>query len=515
MKIFTALVIILVLTGCFCNPTPDASIGEMPEKPATPTSETVSIKYPDNFVACRHFKQERVDSIVNAATASGKDVILYFHGGLSKQDYMIDDLGPKLMQRVFAKGEAGEELYPIFFNYDAHLLDDWKTFFADINFVLKDDTYKKLRDQLSFSLNVNAISKDVLAVSNDNYRLGAANLINDYKTRDKSLVPLTENNVKENQDYYINLIKAETLPTEFSVDSKTLSPGLSALAEYLVKVDDNYKSSKAASSIVGTKRIDTNTAALRIIRILARYTIGSDHGFFATIQEEVLDAVNVSAIGIWHWDKVKRHSKECFAKESNGKYIVDALLANGVNIHTLSHSAGSYPTAELINYLGSIDKQSAIKNVIMLVPAINQHVFDAHVINNRSVYDRLFVYMLSEEYERKDEILNSLLYSSSLLYAVSSLAEGEKTLDQMLLIDQHLIESRSPYDNSLYLKIACEDPEPVWYFFNGANNTVTYKEYPFPGGVVHPDGPTHEGTKYPWVSKDLAKEYLGILAGEK
>jgi hypothetical protein len=514
MKIITNLVTILALTGCMCKPKPDVSIGEIPEKPATPTNETVSTKYPNNFVACRHFEKNRIDSIVNAATASGKDVVLYFHGGLSKQDYMINDLGPKLMQRVFAKGEAGEELYPLFFNYDAHLLDDWKTFFNDINSVLKGDSYKKLRDQLSSSLNVNAISKELLAVSNESYRLGAANLINDFKARDKLLVPLTEKTVNENEEYYINLIKADTLPAEFFVDTKTLAPGLGTLAEYIVMVDDNYKSSKDATSIVGTERIDIDTAALRIIRILARYAIGSDHGFFATIQEEVLDAVGVSKIGIWHWDKVKRHSKECFAKQSNGKFIVDALLENGVNIHTLSHSAGSITTAELINYLGSIDKQSVLKNVIMLVPAINQYVFDKHVVNNQSVYDRLFVYMLSEEYERKDEVLNDLLYSSSLLYAVSSLAEGEKTLDQMLLIDQHLTQKRPPYDNSLYLKIACENPEPVWNYFSNVNN-ATYKEYPFPGGIVHSDAPSHEGTKHPWISKDLAKEYLGILSGER
>ena len=79
-------------------------------------------KYEYNHLGCCSDACEHVNHIMDKLEGS-KGVVLYFHGGLSTQEYMKNELGPKLMESIF-KAKNLDGLYPIFINYDAGFLDE-------------------------------------------------------------------------------------------------------------------------------------------------------------------------------------------------------------------------------------------------------------------------------------------------------------------------------------------------------------------------------------------------------
>lgn len=512
MKILYVFCYSLLISGCCCIQKPDESLKDVSEYPNTDKKELlVSKDFPNKIIACRDNNSMRTKSIVNAAIKSNKDIVLYFHGGLSSQEYMVNELGPALIKSMFESEPARNNLYPIFMNYDANPLGIFKEFFDSADEILRDKLYKEFLRQLSDAIGINVITQSNNVILSDKQRVDAANLIERFKKGYHSV--LNQDDVFNNQEYYINLLKLKKLPNEFVInDSGDITNELSEIALSIKKIDSMFKSSKNSKSLIGLKKIDINTSALRVLRILARYVINSHHGYVATIQEEILDVIGVSEYGLKHWDMVKRHAKECFSENSNGRKIVDELLAKGVTINTLSHSAGSIPTAELIKYLDEQGGGLSLNQVVMIVPAINQLVFNKHVIDNKGGFEKLTAYILEEKYEKADMVLNKLLYSSSLLYAVSSLAEDVKTLDQMLLVEQHLKSDRMPYSNSIYRKLTCEKPEEIWSVFN--DNKFEKYIYPFENTPNKAEAATHEKTKYPWVSKDLANHYLEKIIGD-
>ena len=504
-----------ILAACCCKPELDVAVGEIPIKSTGILGDVQSKKYLEHFVPCRNdLDERRVNGIVNSAVTSGKEVVLYFHGGLSHQGYVVKDLGPKLIENVFLKEEYFNKVHPIFFNYDANPLHNWRKIMKEI---LEEEVVKKLVESMRSQLQSKSLSVFPSDARNENLQVQAANLIEDLRGN-KSIQSQTFKSIEQQHDYYISLLEQETLPTEFQValdfeKSETGESQLEDLANYVDiaaarvegKIEDLYNKENFDKS----KSIKL-TSALRVVRILARLALGSDHGLVATIQEEFLDHIGLSKLGAKHWNIVKKHSLECFSETSNGRAIVDKLFENNIKINTLSHSAGAIPVSVLIKYVNQQRKPLKLKNVAMLVPAVNQQVFQEIVIPNDGAVESLRIYVLDQEHERKDDVLTDWLFDASLLYAVSSLGEEQdKTLDQMLLIDQHMKPNRSPYKYKTYLKLACESPNKIWDYFEEGENLFYY---PFKNTEdSRMKGATHESTKLPCKTENLVEHYMGFL----
>ncbi len=524
MKLLYALGLLTLITGCCCNKTFDVQLMDINDYDPEDLVKTIPApKYADHLVACRPnpVEKDKVNSVLKAALDSKKDIVLYFHGGLSSQKYMNTDLGPGLMESIFGHKQISQKVHPIFMNYDAGPEQHFQEFYDKVTKTLKNHAYeaieKRIKEKLGYEEKAGFVGTDTTAL-----RVSAAYAIESFKNDNQKLLTkskgIDKKFLEDNHKYYIGLLEAKDLPSEFKQTNKSLVSELDDLASNLLKLDQLHNDK---SNLMKIDALKGNRTALGIIRILARFALDTDHGFLATIQEEVLDAIKVSNVGALHWNMVKRHAKQCFAEGSNGRAIVDDLIKNKVKINTISHSAGSLPTAELINYISKNKPDFKLSNVVMLVPALNHKIFEEYVVNNKEgngkhkAFDNLYAYSLSEEFEKKDKVFRSWLYSSSLLYAVSSLGEEEITLDQMLLINQHLRSNRKPYNYSLYLDLACEEPEETWKYLNVNAGNLIY--YPL-NTANRPDpdvAATHEYTKYPWESWDLANDYVEKITGLK
>lgn len=483
----------------------------------------------DHFIACRAKETQNVDSIIAAVKNANTDVLLYFHGGLSNQKYMVEELGPWLMKSVFGQKTVKNKLYPIFVNYDAGVWD-WDIFSIEAETILESTSYRRLRAQLRERLGLSdkqGREADELGATAE----AAAKLIYALDSS-KSLKSFDLSSEEEQIEYFVGLLRATELPDQFRNNNKSLQNELGQMAKYFQDVDNEYSIKNSVKSLNGTSELKFGfgrralaapTAALRVIRILARMALQNDHGLDATIAEEVFDGLKVSDLGQLHWNKVKRHAKQCFAEGSNGRNLIDQLVdlknQRGRLIHTWSHSAGSIPTAELINYLGLATKHASkplLDQVQMVAPAINQEDFNRLLGNRSNTFVHLTAYALTQKSERDDELIWGL-YPASLLYAVSSLGEKTFYLDKMLILDQHMQPNRKPYKYWPYRKQTGEHPLDTWRYFSGdpANNATLYL-YPQKADTLHVEctrankkcGPSHEGTKLPWLSTDLARRIL-------
>ena len=522
MKKAFYLTLAFFLAGC-CTVPEDISLeraGNSEEglqfKPIT----IVSPDYPDHFLACRadsenEREREIVKNILKEIESANTDVVLYFHGGLSSQQYMVNKLGKWLMDKVFEQATVKQTVYPVFMNYDADPRD-WDLLTLERENLVNNSTYTQLVELIEAQLKVDAGLSATEQRTQQSVR--AAKLIYTYGGKPASRFKYGDTLTDEDIAYFYSLLEAKTLPAEFSKDKETTAP-LYELAELVATLQAEHTPVYETEQGAAYKSLlAPGETTLRVLRILARYALKTDHGQVATIQEELLDALGVGWLGKTHWDKVKRHAKQCFAKNSNGRMLVEGLRdlkqkypERQYRINTLSHSAGSYPTAELIHYLAGTGAENAVLNqVVMLAPAVNQQVFSELVVPNHRLINQLTVYSLTKDFELEDTVIAGLLYSSSLLYAVSSLGEGRPSMDKMLLIAQHMDSTQRPYNSSVYQLLAHEKPKKVWdYFATAANTAFVY--YPAENDNVHNNkGPTHEGTKFPWESTDLTRKYLGL-----
>ncbi len=498
----------------------------------------LSKEYPDNFIACRAHEPAIVNQIVAAVIAEDVDVVLYFHGGLSSQEYVVTDLGPSLIKSVFSQtkvildpGEDPEhvqrKLYPIFMNYDAGVWD-WDKYSNETQKIAGSQKYKAFEASIKEKLSEEG-EEYLAAEGQTSTSRTAAEIVYQFD-RNKSLRAFSELSEDQQTQYFLDILQADDLPQQFMSENNTVQGELETLSKLYRDVDYEYSENNKVNALNGVyvlnsgikkSLLSSSLAALRVLRIFARMALGNDHGLDATIAEEVFDGLHVSTLGEVHWEKVKRHAKQCFSEDSNGRNLVNKLITvqQGRNrkIHTWSHSAGSIPTAELIHYLGdAFDNKRVLNQVQMVAPAINQKDFSTLVLSHPKVFNHLQAYALTQKFERKDKLIWGL-YPASLLYAVSSLAENTYYLDKMLLLDQHMQPKRRPYRYGLYRAATGEHSKDIWNYFLGAThgNADLYL-YPQAADTVHVNcgppnakcGPSHEGTKLPWLSTDLTRHVL-------
>lgn len=525
MKYIISIAAFAIISGC-CS-TPDDITMDWNISDGVWPAETSTLKPQEegeeHFIACRadyseQEEKELVDAIADRASALNKDILLYFHGGLSDQEDVVDGLGKQLISNVFSKEKIKQDVYPIFLNYDAGIEGTlWETFEKRARVILKTEAFNGVIEGFENTL---ALPEGGVKNSYPYEDLGyrAANALYRMSGDEVKKMKKGDRISSDQVEYFTELVESKQLPSEFAgkeaAPSSELEDLASRLGLTLLQASSNLKSEN--HNVSNDKEIPSiESLKLRVVRILVRFAIGVDHGVSATIQEEVLSAVDdygipIVALAKNHWDRVKKHAKQCFAKGSNGRRLIEELMELRENseaeIYTLSHSAGSIPTAELIDYL-SRREGGEIDEAVMVVPAINQQVFSDLVVSGAKGYDSLTLYMLSEKYEKSDEVFHDALYSSSLLYLVSSLAESGWMMDKMLLIDQHLKSDRVPYKYETYECVSCEEPRDVWdYVKEGRRKRL----YPFDGEVYNEKAPTHSGTKCPWVSQDLARDIFRI-----
>ncbi len=468
-----------------------------------------------NYLLCRDDDTTALDAVLQPAL-NAKGILLYFHGGLSGDSYMREDLGPDIMASLFTEKNLNG-LHPVFINYEVspfqseNLLD-----------ILKNSAFAKLKRIIKQRLNEesNKSQSSVRFFSEDrNAEQSAALSILIYQGLEKGIEFSNEVRSEEDYEVYLSKILTDEETLKNVAENVVQDSAIRASANQFEVLASNQNTEDLQPLL--NKGFLTLSGAKAIARALARFALTLNHEIVPTITEEVLRELTLlGAIGVedalqTHWKTVKRHSEECWEPNTNGNTLISALLEkkkkdSQYTISVISHSAGSLVIGKLLESISQFDgmnRENAIDNSVLVVPAISAEWFQHSFIRYENVIKKLRVYPLTDEYEKKDSLIPAL-YPASLLYGVSGIGEPKGFGDKALMIQRHMGTKRYPYKTWLYRKVF-EDIRDMWAYVE--SNPEVFNYYPF--DESQNEGATHRLTKLPWCSKPLAKRTMSVLTG--
>lgn len=175
-----------------------------------------------------------------------------------------------------------------------------------------------------------------------------------------------------------------------------------------------------------------------LVRALARYLKGTQHGLHATAVEEFARGLYGDAIGSRIWGFMKQDAEDAFQEGDAraGSFLLQALAAapQMPRVVVVAHSAGSLFACHLLRKAsrGRFD-------LLFLAPAVTYELFDATLASSAGRIGDFRMFAMLDEHERRDALVQRLpyLYPCSLLYLVSGLFEcdaaGKADVDKPLL----------------------------------------------------------------------------------
>jgi len=214
------------------------------------------------------------------------------------------------------------------------------------------------------------------------------------------------------------------------------------------RMDDAVLEEIAEGDFEGARGLVSTLAlakrALKVLRaVLRRYDLGTAHGVYPTVVEELLRAFYLADLGGVEWQAMKKETADTFAAEGDrgGRLVLDALAAGlpadgSKKITLVGHSTGAVFIDHL---LAEVLRRDAAQDhalppdqrfqVIFLAPAATTvHFVDALGKQpdwlGRARIARFRMFTMKDEKERADRLVGAV-YPRSLLYLVSGLLERD------------------------------------------------------------------------------------------
>lgn len=168
-------------------------------------------------------------------------------------------------------------------------------------------------------------------------------------------------------------------------------------------------------------------AGLIIYRCFKRFRTQRDHGFHATIVEELCRELYGDLVGAKVWGMMVDDAGDHFVGEGLGVTLVEILksVPTPDRFVVTGHSAGSIWAAR---FLIAMQKRGVTHKVklFLLAPAIRQDLFVEMLNDAGHLLESCRMFTMTDELERRDAVLGhdlGFIYPSSLLYCVSGLFE--------------------------------------------------------------------------------------------
>lgn len=443
-------------------------------------------------------------------------VILYFHGGLSTPKYVERDLGPRLEKHLFQR-RWFQSTAIIFVQYEAGLqglADEDSDLGRGIEEAFKAYVPEPLKVRLENWAERQQVRTDRSETALKHLeKLRSASALR----RDGAVVAAYA------ADYYKEFNEAEAI----------------ALAEALLEEDlevasmDEAFASNAPKGLGGTRSLVGKLAlALALVRTLRRLAIGTHHGAWATLVEEIL-RIPVGATGIIgafaqrHWDKVQRHAQELWKSDADGYALLKLLdeehvrrgASDALSVHLVSHSAGSIPICEAVQALPQIRSAGSafqFGKLVLLAPAVKMKLFHDTIMKSASdgLYREIRIFALDDAHEAGDALV-PVLYPRSLLYFVSGVAERSGAGDMTVLGMHRHFDRRDPYVDTRFEQKHKDVLGPLREIrdFLGSNQRMVLS----PNNSVDPgreaDSRSHEDSKLSDQTPRLAASVVFLLTG--
>lgn len=167
-------------------------------------------------------------------------------------------------------------------------------------------------------------------------------------------------------------------------------------------------------------------------RVIKRFRSGRDHGFHATVVEEVVREFYIDLIGSAIWDMMKRDAADHFKGGNLGAALLDALSGSGHRLILVGHSAGAIWVSEFLE-AAKLRGDVPPAEVHFLAPAVRATKFAATLAQAGTQIATFRIFTMQDHLEREDPVLATILgsgagtiYPSSLLYVISGILENRK-----------------------------------------------------------------------------------------
>lgn len=167
-------------------------------------------------------------------------------------------------------------------------------------------------------------------------------------------------------------------------------------------------------------------------RVVTRFRSGRDHGFHATVVEELVRELYVDLIGSAIWDMMKRDAADHFKGRNLGNALLDALSGSGHRLILVGHSAGAIWVTE---FLDAAKVRAAVPpaEVHFFAPAVRAIKFAEMLARASTQIGTFRIFTMQDRLEREDPVLSTIvgsvagaIYPSSLLYVISGILENRK-----------------------------------------------------------------------------------------
>jgi hypothetical protein len=164
------------------------------------------------------------------------------------------------------------------------------------------------------------------------------------------------------------------------------------------------------------------------LRCFKRFRNGRDHGFHATVVEEICREFYGDLIGAKVWGMMVKDAGDHFGTGRFGSTLINMLKAGATdNFVVTAHSAGSIWASHLLQHMKAENLSVGVK-LFLLAPAVRKDAFAAMLGSAGDLISCCRMITMTDELERRDAVLGhdkSYIYPSSLLYLVSGLFEEQ------------------------------------------------------------------------------------------
>jgi hypothetical protein len=168
-------------------------------------------------------------------------------------------------------------------------------------------------------------------------------------------------------------------------------------------------------------------AGLIAFRCFKRFRTHRDHGFHATLVEEVAREMYGDLLGATIWGMMVKDAGDHFAPGGFGLQLLDAIPDdNHVHMVVTAHSAGSIWAAQMLKAIKAKGKTITL-GLILLAPAVRTDLFAEALEASGDKVRLCRMFTMDDALERADAVLGhdkGYIYPSSLLYLVSGLFEN-------------------------------------------------------------------------------------------
>jgi hypothetical protein len=178
---------------------------------------------------------------------------------------------------------------------------------------------------------------------------------------------------------------------------------------------------------VGVAAFLLKHAGLIAFRCFKRFRTHRDHGFHATLVEEVAREMYGDLLGATIWGMMVKDAGDHFVPGGFGLQLLDAIPDDKpVHIVVTAHSAGSIWAAQMLKAIKAKNKPITL-DLVLLAPAARTDLFAEAIEASGDRVRRCRMFTMDDELERADAVLGhdkGYIYPSSLLYLVSGMFEN-------------------------------------------------------------------------------------------